>query len=175
LPGDALVTLVLFDDKYEVPYRNKPINEVPLLTDKTFVPRGSTALLDAIGRTINHVGTILDSLVEDERPEHVIVVILTDGEENASHEFTNEQIKEMITHQTDVYNWQFIYIAANVDAFATAAQYGINLNSTYNFEATREGTQTAYRTMSHAVAAARGYDDNDAVWVAQPSQSVTNT
>ena len=120
VPGTASVTLVLFDNQYEVAYQNVDLKSVENLTDKTFVPRGTTALLDAVGRTINEVGARLAKTDEHDRPEKVMVCILTDGMENASKEFSRTKIHEMITHQRDNYQWEFSFLAANQDAFAEA-------------------------------------------------------
>lgn len=147
--GTANITLVLFDHEYEKVYDAKDINSVELLTEKTFIPRGNTALLDAIGRSINEVGAKLNALKEDERAEKVIVCIITDGAENASKEFTNEKIKEMIEHQKSKYNWEFAYLGANQDAFATASMYGISRGMTSNFAANAAGTKGAYACLSN--------------------------
>ena len=109
-----------------------------------YVVGGSTALLDAIGQTINHIGNYLKNLPESERPEKVIIGIITDGEENASREFSNSQIKEMINHQQDVYNWKFIFMGANIDSFSVAGNIGISKNMTMNYAATGKGVHTAY-------------------------------
>lgn len=142
--GTADITLVLFDHEYQKVYDAKDINSVELLTDKTYIPRGNTALLDAIGRSINEAGAKLNALKEDERAEKVMVCILTDGAENASKEFTNQKIKEMIEHQRSKYNWEFAYLGANQDAFATASMYGITRGMTSNFIPDAGGTKMAY-------------------------------
>ncbi len=121
-PGRANFTLVQFDDKYEVVHSGVPIRQVPHCK---LVPRGNTALLDAVGRTINEVGDRLSKTPESDRPGLVVIVILTDGLENASREFSSAKIKEMIDHQREVYKWQFTYLGANQDAFAVAAKMGI--------------------------------------------------
>ena len=125
LPGECSISLYQFDHHYEAVYEGIPVAKAPKLTDTTFVPRGNTALLDAVGRTINSVGARLAALPEEERPEKVLVVIQTDGQENASHEFTNQQIKDMISHQRDHYQWQFIFLGADENAFFVAASMGI--------------------------------------------------
>lgn len=150
--GTADITLVLFDHEYQKVYDAKDINSVELLTDKTYIPRGNTALLDAIGRSINEVGAKLNALKEDERAEKVIVCIITDGAENASKEFTNEKIKEMIEHQKSKYNWEFAYLGANQDSFATASMYGISKGMTSNFAADTDGTRGAYACLSNLTA-----------------------
>lgn len=121
-PGECLYSLVQFDTEYEFVHRGVPIREVPAFT---LVPRGMTALLDAVGRAINETGERLAAMPEPERPGLVVFVILTDGQENSSSEFTREQIKAMIEHQQNVYGWQFTFLGANQDAFAAAGSIGI--------------------------------------------------
>ncbi|MFA6654109.1 MAG: vWA domain-containing protein, partial [Candidatus Delongbacteria bacterium] len=116
-PGTMSVTLVLFDHEYLVPFKNKDIMKVEPLNRKSYVPRGVTALLDAVGRTVNEAGSELSKKKEKDRPEKVIVCILTDGLENASKEFKIEQIKKLIEHQKEKYSWDFVFLAANQDAF----------------------------------------------------------
>lgn len=162
LPGEARVTTVLFDDVITELYKNVDIKEVETLTDKTFVPRGMTALLDAVGSTINSLGLSLANMDESERPGKVMVVIVTDGEENASREFTRQQIKQMIEHQESVYSWDFIFIAANMDAALVGNTVGIKGNKTMNFGATSKGVAsmsaslnsytTSYRSASKGFA-----------------------
>lgn len=149
LPGEAKLSLVLFDNEYLLPVDNQPIQSVEPLTDRTFVPRGSTALFDAIGRTITTIGERLAKTIEADRPAQVIVAILTDGEENASHEYGRERIAEMIKHQQEAYNWQFIFLAANMDAFAQASALNIPVSNAANFVADAVGTRNAYDTISN--------------------------
>ena len=129
-PGEALLTLVQFDDEHEFVHRGVPIKEVP---PYTLVPRGSTALLDAVGRAINETGERLAKMPEAGRPGLVIFVIVTDGEENASHEFSKAQIKAMIDRQQTKYSWHFTFLGADQDAFAEAGGMGIAANGTANF------------------------------------------
>ena len=147
-PGEAVLTLIQFDDKYEAVYRAKPIAKARPLDHTTFVPRGSTALLDAIGRTIDEAGFRLSATPEKERPEKVIMVILTDGYENASRHFTMQKINEMISHQRDVYNWEFVFLGANQDAIATASQFGIAGDAALTYASTSTGTAAAFASMS---------------------------
>ena len=119
-PGEARMSVVLFDHEYDLLYRGKALADIPPFNSLTFVPRGSTALFDALGRTIQEVGVRLAALAEVERPNKVLFVILTDGQENASKNYTGQQIKEMITHQLNVYQWEFLFFAANQDAFAVS-------------------------------------------------------
>lgn len=131
--GIARFTLVLFDDYYEVPFHSVPISEIVELDTTTFVPRGSTALLDAIGRTIDELGTKLSTMAEDDRPGQVIVAILTDGMENASRHYSWQDIARRIRHQTENYEWKFLFLGANQDAIATAGKMNIQANDTSNF------------------------------------------
>ena len=121
-PGEALFTLVQFDHEYEFVHRGIPIRTVPHCQ---LVPRGNTALLDAVGRAIVETGERLAKMNEADRPALVVVVIITDGQENASKEFSRTKIKEMISHQQAAYKWQFTYLGANQDAFAEAGALGI--------------------------------------------------
>ena len=129
-PGEALLTLVQFDTHYEFLHSGIPIKQVPAFT---LLPRGGTALLDAVGRAINETGARLAAMDEAQRPGLVVVVIVTDGEENSSHEFRREQIRAMIEHQQVVYKWQFTFLAANQDAFAEGASLGIAASGIANF------------------------------------------
>ena len=135
-PGEAIFTLVQFDDVYEFVYKGVLIQDVPKCR---LVPRGMTALLDALGKAINETGERLAALPESERPGAVVFVIITDGQENSSQEFKREQIKAMIEHQQSVYNWQFTYLGANQDAFAVANDYGIQAPSVANFTIQQAG------------------------------------
>jgi hypothetical protein len=121
-PGEALLTLVQFDTEYEILHSGVPVGDVP---HYDLVPRGMTALLDAVGRAINETGERLAKMDEKDRPGLVIFVINTDGLENSSQEFTRDQIKEMIEHQQSQYNWHFTFLGANQDAFAEARHLGI--------------------------------------------------
>lgn len=143
--GDAVLTLVQFDNHYEFVYRAKKLRDVPKLE---FIPRGSTALLDAIGRAINDTGERLKEIQESERPGHVIFVILTDGQENDSKVFTKSKINEMISHQQDVYKWQFVFLGANQDAIQEAANLGISSLNAMNYSHTGRGINSAFESTS---------------------------
>jgi hypothetical protein len=152
IPGEATVKLVQFDDQYETVF-DKPLKECPELTQNTFVPRGSTALLDAQGRTIVELGQELAALPEQERPSKVIVVTLTDGLENASKQYNLDKIGEMIREQRDKYNWDFVFLGANQDAIATAA--AIPLPSAMSYSTSKAGVAATMAAVSHYVGAAR--------------------
>ena len=146
LAGDnASLTLTQFDDEYEIVWNDKPIKDVPSIKD-IYQPRGLTALLDAIGRTINSVGKNLSEKSEDERPNKVIFVILTDGLENASKEFTREKIFKMIRHQEEVYKWEFVFLGANQDAISVGRSFGVKTGSSANYGA--DNVKGAFKKMS---------------------------
>jgi Mg-chelatase subunit ChlD len=157
--GDCRLTLVQFDDQYEVVYLAQPIAAASRLTTKTFEPRGNTALLDAMGRTIDATGARLAALPEAERPNRVLLVIITDGEENASVEYTRDRVFSMISTQQDVYGWSFLFLAANQDAIAEAATIGIDAQRSLTFPATGVGIRAASLAMSDAVASFRSTGD----------------
>lgn len=138
LPGKCVVTLVQFDNEYDIVYAGKSLADVPKLE---LVPRGGTALLDAMGKTINATGARFAALPEENRPERVLFVVISDGHENASMEFTREAVLSMVSHQTDVYKWQFVYFGANQDAITAAKGMGIAVAA--NFAANAAGTSKA--------------------------------
>lgn len=146
---NTLLTTVIFDHEYIVLHNNVNILSVENITVKECFARGTTALYDAIGSTINKEGNYLNSLSEDCKPSKVVFVIITDGEENASKEFKESQVKEMIQHQTEKYNWEFIYLGANVDSFKNAQS--LNIGTYSNYSATSKGVQSTYSVLSSAV------------------------
>ena len=149
--GEAVLTTILFDHEYEILHNGVNIKNVKPLTNKDYSVRGMTALLDAIGRTINIVGERLGKMNERDRPSKVIFVITTDGQENSSKEFTQSQIKKMIEHQTNKYNWQFMFLGANIDAVSTARSFGISGQFASNYVANAIGTDVLYSTLSKSV------------------------
>jgi len=154
LPGEAMVKLVQFDDRYETVF-DMNLKLCPELTQNTFVPRGSTALLDAQGRTIVELGKELAALPENERPSKVVVVTLTDGLENASKEYNLERIGELIREQRDKYNWDFVFLGANQDAIQTAAAMNIPLPSAMSYSTSKAGIAATMAAVSHYVGSAR--------------------
>jgi von Willebrand factor type A domain len=154
-PGDARFTLALFDDQYEVPINRVPIIEVTELDSTTFVPRGSTALLDAIGKTIDNLGAQLAAMPEPQRPVKVIVAVLTDGLENSSHRYSWKDIAAKIRHQREQYQWEFLFLGANQDAIATAAQMNIAAMNAATFVSDAAGTVRSTRSLSRKMRAMR--------------------
>lgn len=132
VPGDCTFTLVQFDTQgVDTLYSAKPIAEVKPITD--YQPRGGTPLYDAIGDALTSTGEHLKALAEDQRPDKVIFVIITDGEENSSHRYTHEQIRSMIKLQTDTYKWQFVFLGANIDSYAVGQSMGVSAANVMNF------------------------------------------
>jgi uncharacterized protein YegL len=151
LPGEALFTLTLFDTDYTVIHNGVPIAEVPELTSDTYIPGGMTALLDAMGRTIDKVGQRLAETDEDDRPENVIVAILTDGQENSSTEYTRDQVMASVKQQQDEWSWEFMYLGANQDAVYEGGRLGISAARSRNYVADSDGTSKVYQEMSMEV------------------------
>jgi len=162
--GEAVLTTVLFDDMYELLHDGVNIQDVKELTNKEYYARGMTALLDAIGKTINTVGERLNKTKEEDRPSKIIFVITTDGQENSSKEFTQKQIKEMIEHQTNTYNWQFMFLGANIDTVSTAQSFGISGQFASNYTANSRGTDALYTTLSKSVSSYRSVGVVDSDW-----------
>jgi len=158
--GEAYVTTVLFDDNYELLHDHVDIQKVNPITTKEYYARGCTALLDAIGKTINSIGSRLSATPEDERPDKVMFVITTDGFENASKEFSKSTVKEMIEHQQEKYSWTFMFLGANMDAVGEAASLGINTDFARTYTADTWGTQSVYTAMNNVVSTIRSTDFN---------------
>lgn len=156
--GEAYVTTVLFDDQYELLHDHVDIQDVKPITNKEYYARGCTALLDAVGKTINSIGSRLSGTSEDERPDKVIFVITTDGLENASIEFNKSTIKEMIEHQQDKYSWTFIFLGANMDAVGEAASLGINASHSHTYTASAQGTSSVYASLDATMSCLRSVD-----------------
>ncbi len=141
LAGKCALSLYQFDDHYNIVYEGKLIKEVPKLE---LVPRGMTALLDAFGKTIVKTGERLSALPEHERPAKVIFMVITDGCENASREYTQEKIKELVEHQRNKYNWQFVFIGADLNTFAEAHDLGILVHNTTQYQNNSVGVASMY-------------------------------
>lgn len=154
-PDSARLTLLLFDDRLELPVDGVPLPEVLPLDRDSFVPRGSTALLDAIGHGIDRLGQRLAAMPEAERPRSVIVTILTDGEENSSRRFTWTQVSDRIAHQQEKYGWAFFFLGAGPDAIATAAKMSIGASHAAAYLADADGIQSAKAAISRKVRSTR--------------------
>jgi len=148
VPGKATVNLYQFDDHYDVVYENKDINDVPQLTTETFIPRGLTALLDAVGKTIVSIGERYSKMDESERPEKVFFVVITDGAENASKEYFSDKIQEMIKLQKETYSWIFVFLGADITAIDLAQTVGISHGNTMNYAHTNAGYHKLYKSVA---------------------------
>lgn len=168
-PGRCTVRVSQFDNRYETVHESLDVNDVPPFV---LVPRSMTALNDAIGRLVTEFGEELAALPEDERPANVVVVIVTDGLENASREWRAEQVKELVEQQTNDYNWKFLFLAAGQDAVLTGADYGFDPNLSITYNANSVGTQAVLSTTSNLVTTIRSggnasYTDEDRARVSQ--------
>ena len=168
IPGEATLTLVQFDHLYEVVHEGKRLPDVLFLNRDTYIPRGTTALLDAIGRTIDSTGKRLEKMKEQDGPGKVVFVIITDGLENASNQYSSNQVNEMIERQRNEYQWQFVFLGANQDAIATAAQLGILQAGAMTYTANAAGTGALYGSLSSNIRSFRvgsstsvGFTDED--------------
>lgn len=153
--GKVYVSTVLFDNYSEVLHDRVDINEIKPMTEKDYDVRGCTALLDAIGGAIRHIGNIHKYARPEDVPEHTIFVITTDGMENASQHYSSEDIKAKIKHQTEKYGWEFIFLAANIDAVETAESIGIRRDRAANYRQTEKGVERSYYAMSEAITSVR--------------------
>lgn len=153
--GECHITTVLFDNNYELLHDRIDIRAVSKITEKEYCVGGSTALIDAIGRTIDKIGSAQKYTTEDYRAEKVLFIIITDGEENSSRKYTAEKVRQMIEHQKTKYGWEFIFLGANIDAVETAAHFGISQDRAQNYHADKDGVELNFRVMSEAVASFR--------------------
>lgn len=153
--GEAYVSTVLFDNVAEVFHDRVKLTEIGKMTDRDYAVRGCTALIDAIGGAIHHIGNIHKYARPEDVPEHTMFIITTDGMENASQNYTGDEVKRMIERQKEKYGWEFLFIGANIDAVETAAQFGIGRNRAVNYRADSRGTQVLYETVADTVCAMR--------------------
>ena len=151
--GEGKVTVVLFDDKYDLLWEGKALKDLPVMTAEHYHVRGSTALLDAIGKSIVTVGADLDKMTDSEKPGRVIFMIITDGQENCSKEYRQEKVKEMIEHQQNKYSWQFIFLSADLSSADLARSVGIG--HTFMYANTSKGLHDSYGAINCAVASYR--------------------
>ena len=149
--GDAFVSTILFDNYIEVIHDRVDIRKVRPMTRRDYYVRGYTALLDAVGRTIRHIGNVHKYAREEDRPEKTLFVITTDGMENASREYSYERVRRMIEHEKEKYGWEFIFLGANIDAAREAARFGITEDRAVNYHADSVGTAVIYEAVSEAV------------------------
>ena len=153
--GQALVSTVLFDDRSEVLHDRVPLDRIAPMTDDDYFVRGCTALLDAVGGAIHHIGNVHKYARPEDRPEKTMVIITTDGMENASKRYTYEKVKSMIELQKEKYGWEFIFLGANIDAVEVAGRFGISEDRAANYHSDEEGTALNYEVLSEAICQVR--------------------
>lgn len=153
--GEAYVSTVLFDDKTEVIHDRVDIQKIEKMTDKEYYVRGCTALLDAVGGAIKHIGNIQKYAREEDRPAKTLFVITTDGLENASRRYSVKEVKRMIERQKEKYNWEFLFLGANIDAIEVAGKMGISADRAANYHCDSEGTALNYSVLEKAVSRVR--------------------
>lgn len=162
--GECIVTTVLFDDRYELLHDRINLKGISLLTEKEYYVRGTTALLDAVGRTINKIASVQKNTAEEERAEKVLFIITTDGYENASREYSYDKVKAMIEKERDKYGWEFLFLGANIDALETAEKFGISKDRAADYHADGEGTRVTYQAMDQAARTLREQKTMDKDW-----------
>ena len=163
-PGEAIVSTVLFDNCSKVIHDRLPLGWVPALTRKEYYVRGCTALLDAVGGAIRHIGNVHKYAREEDRPERTLFVITTDGMENASRAYDYRRVKALIERQKERYGWEFLFLGANIDAAKEAARFGITADRAANYHADHEGTNVIYEAVSETVCSFRAARPLNADW-----------
>lgn len=155
LDGECLVSCVLFDNGQKVIYDRVPISEVRPMTEEDYTAGGCTALVDALGKSVKYIGNIHKHLREEDVPEHTVFVITTDGMENASRIYSSDKVKKMVSKKTEKNGWEFLYLAANIDAVETGAAIGIKSGRSVNYKCDAKGTGLLYETVGNALAGMR--------------------
>ena len=162
--GEAIISTVLFDNDSEVIHDRLTLDAIPKLTEKEYYVRGCTALLDAVGGAIHHIGNVHKYAREEDRPGKTLFVITTDGMENASRRYTYDKVRTMIQRQKEKYGWEFLFLGANIDAAREAARFGIGEDRAANYHADTLGTSVIYEAVSEAVCSVRASRPMAANW-----------
>ncbi|MBQ4283897.1 MAG: hypothetical protein IJB96_08235 [Lachnospira sp.] len=149
--GQAIVSTVLFDDRQEVIHDRVVLDKINPITDKEYYVRGCTALLDAVGGAIHHIGNVHKYAREEDRPAKTLFIITTDGMENASKRYSYDKVKQMVERQKKKYGWDFLFLGANIDAIEVAGRFGIGANSAVNYQCDETGTELIYKVLNKAV------------------------
>ncbi len=170
--GQALVSTVLFDNESVVIHDRLPLDRVPPLTEKEYFTCGCTALLDAVGGAIHHIGNIHKYARKEDVPEKTLFIITTDGYENASRRYDYEKVRHMIQHEKEKYGWEFLFLGANIDAAAEAKRFGIDADRAVTYKCDAAGTALNYDVISEAVCHVRASRPLDAGWKARIDQDV---
>jgi len=153
--GEAVISTILFDDEQKVVHDRKDIREVTPMTDKEYYVRGCTALLDALGGAIHHIGNVHKYAREEDRPEKTLFIITTDGMENSSRRYTYDEVKRLVERQKEKFGWEFLFLGANIDAIEVAGRFGIDKSGAVNYECDSKGTALNYETVSRTVSMVR--------------------
>ncbi|MDO4478790.1 MAG: hypothetical protein Q4B73_07115 [Lachnospiraceae bacterium] len=172
--GEALVSTVLFDNTCEVIHDRVKVQDVRPMTEQDYTVRGCTALLDAIGGAIHHIGNVHKYARPEDVPAHTLFVITTDGMENASRRYSSIEVKQMIKRQQEKYGWEFLFLGANIDAVETAGHFGIAGDHAVNYHADREGTRLNYEVLSEAISSVRTEAKLGAGWKARINTDFTS-
>ena len=162
--GEALISTVLFDNYSEVIHDRVPLERVPEMTRKEYYVRGCTALLDAVGGAVRHIGNVHKYAREEDRPERTLFVITTDGMENASRRYSYEEVRRMIERQKEKYGWEFLFLGANIDAAKEAARFGIREDRAVNYHCDEDGTALNYEVVSDTIRDVRACRPIQASW-----------
>ena len=174
VPGDVAFTLCLFSTTYQLVHDAVELASVPNLNDKTYRTGGGTALLDALGTTIDNVGNKLAAMSEEERPSKVIFLIITDGEENSSRKYNLDQIRSMVTHQRETYSWEFVFMGANIDAISAGTSLGIAATNSVNYSASSIGTKALYSNVSRSLGSYRVASSQQVDFFNQPAADLVD-
>lgn len=170
--GQALVSTVLFDNESVVIHDRLPLDKVPPLTEREYCTRGCTALLDAVGGAIRHIGNIHKYARREDVPEKTLFIITTDGYENASKRYDYEKVRRMIQHEKEKYGWEFLFLGANIDAAAEAKRFGISADRAVNYKCDEAGTALNYEVISDAVCSVRASRPLAADWKARIDEDI---
>lgn len=162
--GEAVISTVLFDNFSEVIHDRVPLDRIPEMTRKEYYVRGCTALLDAVGGAVHHIGNVHKYAREEDRPEHTLFVITTDGMENASRWYSYEEVRQMIERQKEKYGWEFLFLGANIDAAKEAARFGIREDRAVNYHCDSEGTALNYEVVAETICDVRACRPIQADW-----------
>lgn len=162
--GECLVSTVLFDHVSEVLHDRVKLSEIKKMTEDDYTVRGCTALIDAIGCAIHHIGNIHKYARKEDVPENTMFVIMTDGMENASHIYSSKEVKKMIEHRKKKYGWEFLFIGANIDSVETAGHFGIGADRAVNYHADKKGTAVVFDTIAETICSVRESIPLTAAW-----------
>ncbi len=172
--GEALVSAVLFNDTSEVLYDRVDIRKIEPMTETQYVPGGTTALIDALGDAIHHIGNVHKYAREEDVPEHTLFIIMTDGMENASHRYSADDVREKVKRQQEKYGWEFLFLGANIDAVETAKHYGFRGDRAARFHSDEAGTKLNYAVVSETIRKVRMGKGIDAEWAARIKEDYQN-